>query len=217
MASTLLNSGISSGSIVETTHVTQIVDAFTATQAYDITLSGSLTVTGSVVLDTIIDQDFFGTASYVVTSSHAYSASNVLYALTTSFADNDTTFVEFYHAPTTIGSNTTVYFSDGEFPTSQDERIGWVPPFNGRIISASATSIVLGSTGTYQSSIYIVSGSTQVKFTDLTYTNKNQFGTGSVGINFTSGSRIYCRITTDNNTVPTDVSHNIILYIKYNG
>ena len=44
----LSNNGISSGSIVETTHITQIIDAFTGAEEYDITLSGSLTLTGSL-------------------------------------------------------------------------------------------------------------------------------------------------------------------------
>jgi len=50
----LSKTGITTGTTVETWHVTQSVDAFTGTEAYDITISGSLTVTGSVdITDTI--------------------------------------------------------------------------------------------------------------------------------------------------------------------
>jgi len=217
MASVLSYNGISSGSIVETTHVTQIVDAFTNTQAYDITLSGSLTVTGSVTLDTIINQNFYGTASFVITSSIAPSASNVSYSVTTQFANNDTTLLELYHPITTFNSASTFYFGDGEPAIGSPEGIGTILPFNGRIISASATSIVNGSTGTYQSSISILSGSAAVKIGDLTYSAKNQTVRNAINIPFTSGSLILCRFVTENGTTPTDVIHNVILYIKYNG
>ena len=48
MALTLSKTGITNGSTIQVGHVTQSVDAFTGTLAYDITLSGSLTLTGSV-------------------------------------------------------------------------------------------------------------------------------------------------------------------------
>jgi len=51
MANTLSKAGITTGGTVETWHVTQSIDAFTATEAYDITISGSLAVTeGSTTL-----------------------------------------------------------------------------------------------------------------------------------------------------------------------
>jgi hypothetical protein len=217
MAFTLSNSGISSGSMVETTHITQIVDTFTGTQAYDITLSGSLTLTGSVILDTTINKNFFGTASFVTTSSYSPSASNVSYAYTTSFANNDTTFLEFYHPIGTFNSSSTFYFADGDPAIGSSEGIGTILPFNGLIVSASATSIVNGSTGTYQSAISLLSGSTQVKIGDLTYSAKNQTVRNEINIPFISGSLILCRFVTENGTIPTDVIHNVILYIKYNG
>ena len=48
MALTLSKTGILNGQTIQVGHVTQSVDAFTGTTAYDITLSGSLTLTGSV-------------------------------------------------------------------------------------------------------------------------------------------------------------------------
>jgi len=44
MANTLSKAGITTGGTVETWHVTQSIDAFTGTTAYDITISGSLKV-----------------------------------------------------------------------------------------------------------------------------------------------------------------------------
>tara|TARA_Y100000389_G_scaffold197001_1_gene230799 strand:+ start:678 stop:1505 length:828 start_codon:yes stop_codon:yes gene_type:complete len=43
MANTLSKTGITDGSTIQPAHVTQSIDAFTGTEAYDITLSGSLT------------------------------------------------------------------------------------------------------------------------------------------------------------------------------
>ena len=47
MAKTLSKTGITNGQTIQPSHVTQSIDAFTATDAYDISLSGSLTLTGN--------------------------------------------------------------------------------------------------------------------------------------------------------------------------
>jgi hypothetical protein len=113
MADILSKTGITSGSIVQVGHVTQSVDAFTGIQAYDITLSGSLTITGSVVLDTTIDKNFHGTASYAITSSTAYVSPRSTYAITTSFAPNETTVLQLYNGQIDIVSGSTFYIGTG--------------------------------------------------------------------------------------------------------
>jgi len=50
MALTLSQIGIETSNTVEAWHVTQSIDAFTGTEAYDISLSGSLDMTGPVSL-----------------------------------------------------------------------------------------------------------------------------------------------------------------------
>lgn len=50
MAKTLSKINVQTGEVVEAHHISQSIDAFTGTEAYDITLSGSLTVTGSLKL-----------------------------------------------------------------------------------------------------------------------------------------------------------------------
>jgi hypothetical protein len=50
MANTLSKAGITTGNTVEAWHVTQSIDAFAGTEAYDITLSGSLGLTGSFAM-----------------------------------------------------------------------------------------------------------------------------------------------------------------------
>jgi hypothetical protein len=51
MSKILSKSGISTLQIVRPWHVTQSIDAFTGTNAYDITLSGSMDITGSVAIN----------------------------------------------------------------------------------------------------------------------------------------------------------------------
>jgi len=50
MAKTLSKTGITNGQTIQPSHVTQSIDAFTGTEAYDITLSGSSTVSGSLTV-----------------------------------------------------------------------------------------------------------------------------------------------------------------------
>ena len=50
MAKTLSKTGITNGQTIQPSHVTQSIDAFTATDAYDISLSGSSTVSGSLTV-----------------------------------------------------------------------------------------------------------------------------------------------------------------------
>ena len=47
MAKTLSTSGINSGQLIRTTQLTQVVDALTGNDDYDISISGSLIITGS--------------------------------------------------------------------------------------------------------------------------------------------------------------------------
>ena len=74
MALTLSQTGIAQTQTINAWHVTQSVDAFTGTKAYDITISGSLTVIGPL----------YATASWATNALNANSSS---YALSSSFAN----------------------------------------------------------------------------------------------------------------------------------
>jgi hypothetical protein len=54
MAKTLSKSGITDGSTIEVSHVTQSIDALIGIDAYDITISGSLTLSGGYTNDRYI-------------------------------------------------------------------------------------------------------------------------------------------------------------------
>ena len=87
MAKTLSKSGITTGNTVEAYHVTQSIDAFTGTDAYDITLSGSFNLTGPLTATSMSGNGSGITgvisSSYAVSSSYAMSSS---YAVTSSYA-----------------------------------------------------------------------------------------------------------------------------------
>ena len=78
MASTLSKIGITTGNTVETWHVTQSIDAFTGTNAYDITISGSLTLGSGTTMN--------GTASYSTNAQQSQIAISSSYATTSSYA-----------------------------------------------------------------------------------------------------------------------------------
>jgi hypothetical protein len=89
MAATLSKIGITTGNTVETWHVTQSIDAFTGTKAYDITLSGSLTLGSGTTMN--------GTASYAtnaqqsqiaISSSYSTNAQQSQIAISSSYATN---------------------------------------------------------------------------------------------------------------------------------
>tara|TARA_B110000285_G_scaffold63143_1_gene72580 strand:+ start:628 stop:1620 length:993 start_codon:yes stop_codon:yes gene_type:complete len=63
MAKTLSKTGISDGNPIEGWQVSQSVDAFSGTEAYDITLSGSLTLSGGTILTGDVVGDLTGNAT----------------------------------------------------------------------------------------------------------------------------------------------------------
>jgi hypothetical protein len=219
MAKILSKTGISSGSIVQAGHVTQSIDAFTGVEAYDITLSGSLTITGSVSLNTNINRDFFGTASNAITSSYASTSFSSSYALTTSFADNETIVLSLYsyHNPLTSGS--TNFIGVGNYSTSSADSVGLAYiEGNGTILFAMVASNVLSDTGSLQSDVSLYINSTPTTFLNkLTYLTGSQFVRQDINQPVTQGDKIYVRLDTNNGTEPGRVIHNINLYIKRNG
>ena len=217
MANILTQTGISSGSIVQPGHITQSIDAFTGIEAYDITLSGSLVVTGSVILDTNIDENFYGTASNTPSSSsYALTGFSSSHALTTSFADNETSIFQLYNYQDTVFSSSQYYVGVGNFATSSI--MGLVYPYNGTLISASISSNVMGATGSLKSDVRIHIESTYHTFiTQLNYETGSQFLTGSINLPIIEGDKIFATLDTTSGTQPQNVAHNINLYIKRNG
>ncbi len=219
MVKILSKTGISSGSIVQPGHVTQSIDAFTGIEAYDITLSGSLVVTGSVILDTNINKNFQGTASNATTASYALTGFSSSYALTTSYADNETIVLSLYSYHDLLTSGSTNFIGVGNYSTSSANSIGLAYiEGNGTIISAMVTSNVLSDTGSLQSDVNLYINSTPTTFLNkLTYLTGSQFIRQDINQSVTQGDKIYIRLDTNSGTQPGRVIHNINLHIKRNG
>ena len=218
MAKILSKTGISSGSIVQAWHVTQSIDAFTGIDAYDITLSGSLVVTGSVSLNTTINKDFQGTASNATTSSYAVSGFSSSYALTTSFANNETSVYQLYSYQDQLTSGSQNFIGVGNSSTTNADSVGLIYPYNGTLVSATISSNVLTNTGSLTSNVRIYVSSSYVGFSSpLTYLTGSHSRKQNINLPISAGDKIYAQLDTNIGTQPGKVIHNINLYIKRNG
>jgi len=110
MALTLSQTGIETSNTVEAWHVTQSIDAFTGTEAYDITLSGSFNMTGSINAEGE-DHVIIGTNSITLTGSGV----NVFGASAISI-DSPSISIANNASPTTIALQT--FFTDGSIIAS---------------------------------------------------------------------------------------------------
>ena len=120
MANTLSKTGIVDNSTIRTWHVTQSIDAFNGTSAYDITLSGSLTINGPLNLTLPVTGNLITSASYVTTSPHALTA---LSASNTNYANvsEDILTIQLHHQQFNPTQNTLYYFSINPYePSSID-------------------------------------------------------------------------------------------------
>lgn len=91
MALTLTKAGIVDGQTIETHHVTQSIDAFNGSVAYNIKISGSLVLTGSVSSKNGFTGSLMGTSSWsslATTSSYSVTSSLAQTAQTASYVAN---------------------------------------------------------------------------------------------------------------------------------
>jgi hypothetical protein len=223
MANTLSKTGIITNDTIRTWHVTQSIDAFNGTSAYDITLSGSLTVTGPFLPNQAVTGTLITSASYAIES---FYASRSLSASDASYADvaTDTLVIQLHHGIVqTPAANTIYYFainpitgsSGGTIPTLPD-RIGILPVKSMRILSASLSTTVNGTLGTTERSTYnlIVGGST---FSLNNFGHNSNFSSSITSIpdnqwSFPSTMYVSWRTPTTWATPPVRVSHNLVLY-----
>jgi len=224
MANTLSKTGIQVNNVIKPWHVTQSIDAFTGTQAYDITLSGSLNITGPLNLNSPVTGNLITSASYAITSSFALtavSASNVNYALTSS----DVTFLQLHHGLFQNPTQNTIYYfaieplsGSGITLTTDSGKVGIYFPKTGITFNkCSITTTVEGTAGTSEASTYnLFIGGSSVSLPSLSHNQPISSSTSTISdISLsTLNSRIYItwRTPTTWVTAPTNVSHNIVLY-----
>jgi hypothetical protein len=224
MANILSKTGIQANNVIQPWHITQSIDAFAGTSAYDITLSGSLDITGPLNLNSPVTGNLITSASYTITSSFALtavSASNVNYALTSS----DATFLQLHHGLFQNPTQNTVYYfaleplsGSGITLTTDSGKVGTYFPKTGITFNkCSITTTVQGTVGTSETSTYnLIIGGSNVSLPSLSHNQPVSSSTNTISdISLsTLDSRIYVTWRTPITwvTAPTSVSHNIVLY-----
>jgi hypothetical protein len=228
MANILSKTGITTNSTIRTWHVTQSIDAFNKTQAYDITLSGSLTVTGSLLPNSSITGTLITSASYTITSSFSstiLSASNSLYANVAP----DTLVIQLHHGIVDIPVANTIYYfainpitgsTGGTLPTASG-RTGIYPPSSTiTVLSASLSTTVNGTLATNESSSYnLFIGATSYPLNPFNHSSSFTSSITTIGSSIwpsDSAMYVFWRTPTSWSTPATKLSHNLVLYCTRN-
>jgi hypothetical protein len=221
MANTLSKTGIVDNSTIRVWHVTQSIDAFNGTSAYDITLSGSLTINGPLNLTLPVTGNLITSASYALTSSYsntALSASNTNYAN----VSYDVLTIQLHHQQYDPTQNTIYYFSiNPSEPSLNDNQAGTYVYDTFAILSASISTTVNGTLGSSETSQYILYVGANSKLFTNTLSHDADFSSfvEEVGLGKDDpNAKIYMRWRTPNSwaTAPTQVSHNVVLYCTRN-
>jgi TM2 domain-containing membrane protein YozV len=216
MANVLSKSGIVLGHEVDAWHVTQSIDAFTKVNAYDITVSGSFTLTGSLKVNGSVLGRTTGTASYAVTSSYAEFAQTSTSASKAEYNLTDSYTLQFYYPVTSsLGDD---FYNIG---IGENIRIGGIVGITIPVDSLIVGAAVVATAGTFTNkeySLFISNGSMDVySFARLgIYDSAFSFFTeGIPEIAVSKGERIYIRLkNSGGGSSPTDVSHNITLFLR---
>jgi hypothetical protein len=221
MANTLSKTGIVDNNTIRTWHVTQSIDAFNGTSAYDITLSGSLNIIGPLNLDSPVTGNLITNASYALSSSYSHIA---LSSSTTDYANvsYDTLVIQLHHGQVnTISNSTSYYFDCNPFtdqittlPTNSNQA-GTYTPSTLRILSSSVSTTCNGTLGTNTTSSY------KLHYNDSTYnftqtlTHDNVFDSFVEGVNITLEpfTNIHMEwITGTGYGLANNIAHNVVLY-----
>jgi hypothetical protein len=225
MANTLSKTGIQDNNTIRVWHITQSVDAFTGTKAYNITLSGSLAVVGDLNLNTNPTGTLIGNAAFSPTSSFSQYSVTSSIASTASISYDVLTF-QMYHHEANPTQNTLYYFAinpSGSVLTTTTSSVGTFLPKELRILSASVTSFVNGTLASAGNSTYALrlEGTTVHSFTNqLNHSSSFQYfieklDTDQVDFNVNDLELpLYMEWRTPTTwiTPPTSVSHNIVFY-----
>jgi hypothetical protein len=223
MADILSKTGIIDNSTVRVWHVTQSIDAFTGTKAYDITLSGSFEIIGPTNLTLPVTGTLITSASYAVTSSYSLTG---LTASNTSYADisKDTFFLQLHHGSFKDPVSQSFYYFSvtplrgagaDPLPTSSLS-VGTNYPTSFRIVSASLSYTINGiaATGSTDPQYTLYIGSTPYLLSAAPNYSTFTFSTvESINAVYDGTRKIYMEWKTgDWTTAPQDIAHSIVLY-----
>ncbi len=161
---TFSKTGITTGNTIQAWHVTQSIDAFTGTVAYDVTLSGSLNLTGSVKSQNGYTGSLFGTASWALNAATASRAVDATFAdsayITSSTATSPIAVALFNN---TASNNATFRFDNDDLKYQPSNNTLYVTNIAGTASLATTASYAatVGSAATV-TGVIIASGSTPV-------------------------------------------------------
>jgi hypothetical protein len=219
MAKILSKVGITTGESVDAWHITQSIDAFTKVEAYDITVSGSFQVTGSLKVKGNILGRTTQTSSLAITSSYARFTSTVTSASIAGYNSTNQFTLQFYSPTNAAGLATSSTYGIGAGEALIiGGYYGIVLPVDSVIKGYATVTSTCKSPGAMTSQISLMSGTNTVAYTFLNKIKYDSqyfsFTETPDALNFAKGTRLWFRITTNSDSSPTFVSHNIILTLQ---
>lgn len=219
MANTFSKSLIVTGKDVQAWHVTQSIDAFTGVSEYNLQLSGSFTLTGSLQISGSIVGSTLGSASYSLQSTNASQVANSNSASLAEYNLRGMYTLNFFSPITeSLQPSTTYGMGGGEIlNTTSSGYYGITIPVSSSIVSASYVSTTLGTPSNDMiSHIDIMKDSTSIYTFHGTkiYKSYQYFKESIPTIPVSPNDRIWIRLTTNDGTIPTQVAHNLTLYLR---
>jgi hypothetical protein len=215
MSSTLSKTLISTGKDVQTWHVTQSIDAFTGVDDYSLSLVGSFTLTGSLQVNGNIVGSTLESASYSLVTENIQQTSTTTSASLAEYNLRGIFKINFLSPITSSLLPLTVYGMGAGEILSDSGYYGITIPIEAYIVSASYVSSTIGNPSNMSSSIEIMSGSTSLHtLTGSTiYKEYQHFEEQIPSIYVQPLDQIWIQLTTNDDSEPTQVAHNLTLYL----
>jgi len=216
MANTFSKSLIVTGKDVQTWHVTQSIDAFTGVSEYNLQLSGSFTLTGSLQISGSIIGSTLESASYSLQSENSFQVATTTSASLAAYNLRGIFKIDFISPITSSIQPLTIYGMGAGETLSSTGFYGITIPVSSSIVSASYVSSTIGDNSNMSSTIEIMNGVTII-YTLLNtrpYKSYQYFNESIPNIPVSPNDKIWIRLKTQTGTSPTQVAHNLTLYLR---
>jgi hypothetical protein len=216
MANTFSKSLIVTGKDVQPWHVTQSIDAFTGTNDYDLNLVGSFTLTGSLQISGSVIGSTLESASYSLEAENVQQVENSNYSPLAEYNLRGIFKIDFTSPITPSLQSLTAYGMGAGEILSDSGYYGITIPIEASIVSASYVSSTIGNSSNMSSSIEIMSGSTSLHtlLKKPIYKGFQHFAESIPSVAVHPYDQIWIRLTTSNYEEPTQVAHNLTLYLR---
>lgn len=220
---TLSKAGITTGNTIQSWHVTQSIDAFTGTAAYDITISGSTTFTGSVMSLNGYTGSLLGIASQADTATVSSSTSpNSLSIALLNTTQSNNTAIRFdndslKYVPSTntltVTNITASLFGTASYAQSSPPATsvqGVYYPSGSALQPSASLKMIVGASKTSPTTVTVniteLSGKTLGQTCFVTATASGSVAVGAITINSLIGNSL----TFESQNSDTDFYYNIV-------